>query len=199
MKNKNIVEKYFNQKDFSIIEIVLAIIAVVSLIVATVVQGGGPIGLPVLLACIVAFCICRSFKIKDSEIEEILRKTIQDNKIDCSENDIQCYDLKSAVIKKRKDGKFISPNYYITNIVFAAEETVFNIYVIDLIEQSVENLSRRVDLNKAIILTEEMIKTRAGNAKVFYLEIEGGCVIPVELNDFVASQLIQKVCDRHKK
>jgi hypothetical protein len=62
MKNKNIVEKYFNQKDFSIIEIVWIIIAVVSLIVATVVQGGGPIGLPVLLACIVAFC-CTPFRV----------------------------------------------------------------------------------------------------------------------------------------
>ena len=199
MKNKNIVEKYFNQKDFSIIEIVLAIIAVVSLIVATVVQGGGPIGLPVLLACIVAFCICRSFKIKDSEIEEVLRKIIQDNKIDCSENDIQCYDLKSAVIKKRKDGKFISPNYYITAIVFFAEETIFNIYVIDLIKQSAEKLSYRVDTDKAIILTEETIKTRAGFAKVSWLEIEGDGVIFVESNDYKASQLIQKVCDRHKK
>jgi hypothetical protein len=199
MKNKNIVEKYFNQKDFSIIEIVWIIIAVVSLIVATVVQGGGPIGLPVLLACIVAFCVCRSFKIKDSEIEEVLRKIIQDNKIDCSENDIQCYDLKIAVIKKRKDGKFISPNYYITDIVFFAEETIFNIYVIDLIKQSAEKLSHRVGINKSIVLTEEIIKTRAGFAKVSYLKMEGGCVIPVELNDYKASQLIQKVCDRHKK
>lgn len=199
MKNKNSAEKYFNQKDFSIIEIVLIILSVVSLIAAAVIQGGGPIGLPVLLVCIVAFCICRSFKIKDSEIEEILRKTIQDNKIDCSENDIQCYDLKSAVIKKRKDGKFISPNYYITDIVFSAEETIFNIYVIDLIKQSAEKLSHRVGINKSIVLMEETIKTRAGFAKVSWLEIEGDGVIFVESNDYKASQLIQKVCDRHKK
>ena len=32
MKNKNSVEQYFNQKDFSILEIVLIIIAVISLI-----------------------------------------------------------------------------------------------------------------------------------------------------------------------
>ena len=132
-------------------------------------------------------------------IEEVLRKIIQDNKIDCSENDIQCYDLKSAVIKKRKDGKFISPNYYITDISFSPKETIFNIYVIDLIKQSAEKRSDRVSLDKHIILTEETIKTRAGFAKVSWLEIEGDGVIFVESNDYKASQLIQKVCDRHKK
>ena len=57
---KNNAEKYFYQKDFSILEIILLIIAIVSLIVATFVQGGGPIGLLVLLVCIVAFFICYS-------------------------------------------------------------------------------------------------------------------------------------------
>mgnify|MGYP003303909995 CR=1 FL=1 len=199
MKNKNSAEKYFNQKDFSIIEIVLIIISVVSLIIAAVVQGGGPIGLPILLACIVGFCICRSFKIKDSEIEETLEKIIQDNKIECSENAIQCYDLKGAIIKKRKDGKFISPNYYITDISFSSEETIFDICVIDLIKQSAEKLSHKVDLKKSIILTEETVKTRAGVVKASYLKVDGGTVIPVALNDYKASQVIQKVCERHKK
>ncbi len=198
MKNENSVEKYFSQKDFSVIEVVLIIISIISFVVAAVVQGGGPIGLPVLLICLVAFCICRSFKIKDAEIEEILRKIMQDNKIECSENSIQCFDLKGAVIKKRKDGKFISPNYYITDISFFPKETIFNIYVIDLIKQSAEKRSDRVSLDKHIILTEETIKTSAGFAKTSYLEIDGG-VIPVVLNDYRASQLIQKVCDRHKK
>lgn len=199
MKNKNSAEKYFYQKDFSAIEIVLIIIAVLSLVVATVVQGGGPVGLPILLVCIVAFCICRSFKIKDAEIDETLRKIMQDNKIECSENSIQCYALRSTVIKKRKDGKFVSPNYYITDITFFADGTVLDVCVIDLIKQSAEKLSHKVELKKSIILTEETVKTRAGSAKAPYLEIDGGTIIPVALNDYNASQLIQKVCERHKK
>lgn len=74
MKNKNTVEQYFYQKDFSILEVVLLIIAIISLIVATFVQGGGPIGFPALLICIVVFCIYRSFKIKDAEIDRTLKK-----------------------------------------------------------------------------------------------------------------------------
>ena len=199
MKTQNSVEKYFYQKDLSVIEVVLIIIAVLSLIVATVVQGGGPVGLPVLLVCIVAFCICRSFKIKDAEIDETLRKIMQEQKIECSEKSVQCYDLKNAVIKKRKDGKFISPNYYITDISFSSEETIFDICVIDLVKQSAKKLSYRVDLKKSIILTEETVKTRAGVVKASYLKVDGGTVIPVALNDYKASQVIQKVCERHKK
>ena len=41
MKSKSIVEKYFHQKDFSIAEIIVLILAVASAIVAIFVQGGG--------------------------------------------------------------------------------------------------------------------------------------------------------------
>ena len=199
MKNKNSVKQYFHQKDFSFLDIVLIIIAIVSLIVATFIQGGGPIGLPALLVCVVLFCICRSFKIKDSEIEQTLKKIIQDNKIECSESTIECYELKNTAIKKRKDGKFISPIYYITNIVFSPEDTIFKIYVIDLIKQSVEMVCRSVNCNEPIILTEETIKTGAGFAKVSHLETDNGCVIPVALNDYETSQLVEKVCNRHNQ
>ncbi|MBQ7969205.1 MAG: hypothetical protein IJ292_05220 [Clostridia bacterium] len=198
MKNKNDAEKYFHQKDFSISEIILLIIAIVSLIVMTFIQGGGPVGLPVLLVCIVAFFIRDSFKIKDNEIEQVLKKLMQDNKVKYSESAIECYELKNTAIKKRKDGKFISPNYFITDITFAPEYTLFNIYIIDLIEQSVETVFHRINCNEKITLTEETIKCNAGFVKMSYLKFENGCVIPVTLNDYRSSQLLQKICDRHK-
>ncbi len=198
MKNRNRVEQYFYQKDFSIVEIIVLILAIISLIVATFVQGGGPIGLPAFLICIIVFCIYRSFKIKDAEIDQTLKRIMQDNKIECSENGIQCYELKGTVIKKRKDGKFISPNYYITNIVFSSEDTLFNIYIIDLIKRSVETVSCSVKCTEKITLTEETIKTSAGLAKVAHLEIEDTCVIPVTLNEYKTSQLVQNICDIHK-
>lgn len=54
MKGKNIVEKYFHQKDFSTAEIIVLILAVASAIVAIFIQGGGPIG----LACIACLHLC---------------------------------------------------------------------------------------------------------------------------------------------
>ena len=136
MKNKNSMEQYFHQKNFTVLDIILLIISVASLIIAIFVRGGGPIGLPILLVCVVIFFISRSFKIKDDEIEHTIKKLIQDNKVKYSENAIESYELKNTVVKKRKDGKFISPNYYITDIVFSSEYTTFNVYIIDLIKKS---------------------------------------------------------------
>jgi len=199
MKNKNRVEQYFYQKDFSILEIVLLIIAIVSLIVATFIQGGGPIGLPILLICIVVFCICRSLKIKDAEIDQILKKIIQDNQIMYSDSTIVGYDLKNTVVKKRKDGKPISPNYYVTDIIIASDgDTVFNIYIIDLINSSVKMISHSIPGNEEVTLTEETIKTNIGSIKVSYLKINSSCMIPATLNDYKSSQLVQKICDSHK-
>ena len=198
MKNKNNAEKYFHQKDFSILEIILLIIAIVSVFVATFIQGGGPVGLPILLVCIVAYFILHSLKIKDNEVEQILKKLMQDNKVKYSESAIECYELKNTATKKRKDGKIISPKYFITDITFAPEYTLFNIYIINLIEQSVEKVSHRVNCNEKIALTEETIKTNAGFVKMSHLEIDKGCVIPVPLNDYKSSQLLQRIYDRHK-
>ncbi len=198
MKNRNSVERYFNQKEFSILEIVLIIIAFVSLMIATFVQGGGPIGLPASLICMIVFCIYRSFKIKDAEIDQTLKRIIQDNKIECSENSIQCFELKGTVTKKRKDGKLISPNYYITNIIFSSEETLFHIYIIDLIKQSVETVSHSIKCTEKITLIEERIKTNSGLAHETHLETDDAFIIPVTLNEYRTSQLVQKVCEIHK-
>ncbi len=200
MKSKNEAKQYFYQKNFSIFEIILIILMVVSAIVATFIQGGGPIGLPILLVCIVAFCICRSRKIKDESMEQILEKIIQDNQITYSDNTIVAYDLKNAIVKKRKDGKLISPNYYITDIITAADGVItFNSYTIDLINSSVKMTSHSVTDNEEIILIEETIKTNVGSAKMSYLKINSSCMIPVTLNDYKASKVVENICNRHEK
>ena len=197
MKNNNSVEKYFYQKNFSLLEIILIIISVISLIVATFVRGGGPVGLPLLLACVVTFFTYRSFKIKDNEIDHTLKKILLDNNISYSENTIECYELKNTVTKKRNDGKIISPNYYITEIIFSSEYTIFNIYIIDLFKQSVEKISHSVNCNESVTLIDETVKTCAGSVKMSYLKIKNDHLIPVSQNDYKSSQLLQKICDRH--
>ena len=200
MKSKNKAEQYFHQKDFSVLEIILLILSVVSAIVATFIQGGGPIGLPILLICIVAFCICRSLKIKDTEIDQILKKIMQDNQITYSDSTIVGYDLKATVVKKRKDGKLISPNYYITDIITTSDEDhVFNIYAIDIINSSVKMISHRVNGTEEVALIEETVKTNIGSAKMSYLKINSDCIIPVMLNDYKASQVVENICNRNEK
>lgn len=200
MKSKNKAEQYFHQKDFSVLEIILLILAVVSAIVSTFIQGGGPIGLPILLICIVAFCICRSLKIKDTEIDQILKKIMQDNQITYSDSTIAGYDLKNTVVKKRKDGKLISPNYYITDITTTSDgDIVFNSCAINLINFSVKMISHSVNSTEDVDLIEETIKTNIGSAKMSYLKINCSCIIPVTLNDYKSSQIVENICKRYEK
>lgn len=196
MKGKNIVEKYFHQKDFSIAEIIVLILAVASAIVAIFVQGGGPIGLPALLVCICAFSIIHSKKIKDDEIEQIIKKIKDDNQIPDSDYTIVGYELKNMLVRKRKDGKLISPDYYITEIRTSADGSmIFNVYAINLIDSSVKMTSHSVSGNSKVTLVEETVKTSKGPAKMSYLKIDENCTIPVTLNDYKSSQLIESICN----
>lgn len=198
MKSKNRVQQYFYQKDLSVAEIISLSLAAFSLLAATFVTGGGPVGLPALVICIVAFCVFRSLKVKDSEIDEALKKILSDNQIKCTESTIEGYDLKDTVVKRRKNGKIISPRYYITDIVSSTESTVLNVYEIDLINSTVNKRSYDLDRSKKIILTEETVKTPAGTVQASYLNIDGECLIPVALNDYRSSQLVQEICDTHR-
>ena len=195
MKGKNIVEKYFHQKDFSIAEIIVLILAVASAIVAIFVQGGGPIGLPALLVLICAFSIIHSKKIKD-EIEQIIKKIKEDNQIPDSDYTIEGYELKNTAVRKRKDGKLISPDYYITEIRTSTDGSmIFNVYAINLIDSSVKMTSHSVGDTDKVTVVEETVKTGKGPAKMSYLRIDENCMVPVTLNDYKSSQLIESICN----
>lgn len=196
MKGKNIVEKYFHQKDFSIAEIIVLILAVASAIVAIFVGGGGPIGLPALLVCICAFSIIHSKKIKDDEIEQIIKKIKEDNQIPDSDYTIAGYELKNTAVRKRKDGKLISPDYYITEIRTSIDGSmIFNVYAINLIDSSVKMTSHSVGGTDKVTVVEETVKTGKGPAKMSYLRIDENCIVPVTLNDYKSSQLIESICN----
>lgn len=200
MKSKNLADKYFHQKDFSVLDIFLLILALVSVIVAIFIPGGMPIGLPVLFICVFAFCVVRSQIIKDSEIDQILENIIQNNQIPLSDSTIVGFDLKSTVVKKRKDGKLVSPYYYITNVLeFSSTGFVLNIYVVDIINSSVKMFTQTINDTEKSTLIEETIKTNAGDAKISYLKVNDNCIIPVTINDFKTSQVVDMICNRNEK
>ena len=196
MKSKNIVEKYFHQKAFSIAEIIVLILAVASAIVAIFVQGGGPIGLPALLVLICAFSIIHSKKIKDDEIEQIIKKIKEDNQIPDSDYTIEGYELKNTAVRKRKDGKLISPDYYVTEIRTSTDGCmIFIVYAINLIDSSVKMTSHSVGGTDKVTVVEETVKTGKGPAKMSYLRLDENCTIPVTLNDYKSSHLIESICN----
>ncbi|MBQ7397682.1 MAG: hypothetical protein IJW09_02505 [Clostridia bacterium] len=200
MKNNNRVEKYFNQKNFSVAEWIFLAVAIVAGFVATFIWGGGPIGTPVMLIGIIGFTTCRSFKVKDAEVDRLLENILEEKQVERTENTLVGYDLNHTVLKKRKDGKVISPKYYVTNITFTSSETILQVNVIDLISVSVEKERITVDERKSVEVVEENIKTLVGPRKMTYIKIEDNDMhIPVTLTDYQSSQLMEKFCSRHVK
>ena len=200
MKNNNRVEKYFNQKNFSVAEWIFLAVAIVAGFVATFIWGGGPIGTPMMLIGIIGFTTCRSFKVKDAEVDRLLENILEEKQVERTENTLVGYDLNHTVLKKRKDGKVISPKYYVTNITFTSSETILQVNVIDLISVSVEKERITVDERKSVEVVEENIKTLVGPRKMTYIKIEDNDMhIPVTLTDYQSSQLMEKICSRHVK
>lgn len=58
--------------------------------------------MPALLVCICAFSIIHSKKIKDDEIEQIIKKIKEDNQIPDSDYTIEGYELKTQQSEKEK-------------------------------------------------------------------------------------------------
>lgn len=198
MKNKNSVSKYFTQKELSVFEILLLIFSLISAVVAIFVTGGGPIGIPLFFVCITGFAILRSQKIKDDEIDQAIKSIVDGNNIELTENTLSAYDLRNTKAKKKKSGKIISSKYCITNIVTApGKDTVLNIHLIDLIAQSVEKVSYNIKHGEAVSIAEETIDTNLGSKKVSFLTVEGlDQRIPVEADDYRASQLLEELCGK---
>ncbi len=198
---KNNAEQYFKQKDFTVIELLLLALAIISGIVATFVDGGIPMGLPVLLVAVIGFYICRSLKIKDAVIDEILEKIIKENQIELSDQTMVGFDLKDTIVKKRKDGKIISPKYYITNVSFVSpEETVFSVCRIDIITSSVKKDLHTVRSDDEIVVVEETINTPFGHKTLKHLKIgSSDNLIPITLSDYKSSEFIEQICNRNEK
>ena len=200
-KNKNVADQYFKQNGFSIAEVVLIILIVVSAIAATFIRGGLPIGLPILIISISGFILVRSSKVKDEEIDALLAKLLTENNIHCTDNTFVGYELKNTAVKKRKDGKIISPKYYVTSVEFSlSEEIVFYVNAVDLINLDVTKDFYTVKSKDGVSLSEESVHTPVGIKKSTYLNIDG-CEypIPVDLRDYNSSQLIEKICSVYEK
>ena len=104
-------------------------------------------------------------------------------------------------MKKRKDGKIISPKYYVTSVEFSlSEEIVFYVNSVDLINLDVTNDFYTVKSKDGVSLSEESVHTPVGIKKATYLNIDG-CEypIPVDLRDYNSSQLIEKICSVYEK
>ena len=194
MKKSNI-EKYFTQKNWTLLEILCIIIGTAALIVGTFVWGGGPIGLPLFAFSLLILICVRSSKIKGSYIDRELQKLIDENEIiSHGKNVIKSFDLKKGKVIREK-GKCRSNIYVVSVFDFQGETVNISVYRIDLLSQSIKKEFYTVECEERVILREESVSISGVSKNVNYLVCdEFSSDIPVQTNDINASEIIQKIC-----
>ncbi len=191
---KNTIEKYFTQKNFSVLEIICVVAMLVGFILFMWVWGGGPIGVPMFAAAGMILIFSRSTRAKHKDIDDEIAQLIDENRINTdTQSSIQCFDMGAAPVIKGKDGKCRSPHFYITNFAFGENETQINTYAFDLVARKVE--AREYLLKKDAVVTLVEKKSGYAGKKALYLHSDAfDSDIPVAADDVVSEGLVAKVC-----
>lgn len=195
---KSIIEKYFKQKSWSLFEILMIIVIVISAVIATFVWGGGPIGFPLLTTAIIALAVSKSTKIKDSDFDlELNKLVVKQVEMLEEKNAIKCFDLQIQPRVKGKDGKIRSTSYVISTFVWNDASIQLTIYLFDLLSDNCREEVYTIDYQKEkFFLKEESTIIDGVLKQLQYLE----CVsiplrIPVNTNELDVCHIIEKLCE----
>ncbi len=198
MKNKNYVEKYFTQKSWTVLEIILLVITIISAIVFSFVWGGGPIGLPVFMVALVCLIVSKSSKTKAVEVDNAKAKLLSDLNIEkSSKNCIEMYDPNAKYAKIGKDKALRSSEYILSVFDFKKENTEINVYRLDLLNKESKKETFILTPDAKAELTEEVLLIGGVRKTVQFLTCPSvGMKIPVTTNDIDASNIVNKICNR---
>ena len=198
---KSIAQKYFEQRQWSILEIIMVIVIIISAIVATFVWGGGPIGLPLLVISIGVLIFLKSTKIKDDEIDDELNKLLANNfEVIDSKKTIKCFELNGNPVVKGKDGQMRSSVCVVSVFLFNAETTQITSYTFDLLSENVTQKTYTIFGDMKVYLQDKTISVLGADKQVQYLECgDVSMSIPVNTNDIDTHSIVEKLCNDEKK
>ena len=197
---KSIVEKYFTQSNWTIAEIISVIVVVLSLIVAIFVRGGGPIGFPLAVVSIIVLIICRTTKIKDAEIDDLVNKIVED-KVEVKEPKqvISTFDFRGCKVKKGRDGKVRSTKYVISCFSLNPCSVEINAYNIDLVSGEVENVRYSIPRDENILLVEKRVAIGGAKKTIQIIENKASNLsLPVNTDDMNAYRIVEEICANGK-
>ena len=191
---KNNIEKYFNQKSISVLDIVFIILIIVSSILFIFVNGIGMIGLGLVLVSVAGLFVARSFRIKESAVDEKLQELILRLDLKGGET-IGTYDLKYTALRG-KDGKFRSECYVISEYDFSEDLLKIGVYRIYLTDEAITEKHYKIQKSDKITLVEELVSTMNANKQILSLsaDVFAGETVPVVTSDVDSAKLVEKVC-----
>ena len=196
MKNK-IAQKYFAQKKFSVVDFICIAVAIVAAIVATFVWGGGPIGIPLLALSLIVLVFSRSTRVKDSEIDRIVKKMFSENCGELEENKLICtFYLSKESALKGKDGKIRSPQYVVSYYETVESGTNITVFYFNLIENTLVKENFFANDGTKLFLEESTVILSSWRKKMYFLSSnEQGFSIPVSVDDIGSARILEKLCN----
>ncbi len=196
MKNKNYVEKYFTQKDWTVLEIICVVALVIGAFLLLFIYGDGPIGLGLVLTGSFTLIISKSSKTKAAEVDSVKNKLLEGEKLERSpKNCIEVYDPNAKYTRIGKDKALRSSEYIVSVFDLKKENTEINVYRFDLLAKASGKETFILSPEDKSELTEEVILIGGVRKTVQFLICPSlGMKIPVTANDIDAINIVNKVC-----
>lgn len=197
MKKQSTFEKYFSQKRFTAVEIILIVLCVMSFAFALV-RGGGPYGLTSGFIILLPLMFLLSNKIQDEEVDDAIARIVLENGIDLAKpNVFSLFDLRAEKMKKGRDGKFRSEKYVILELTPKAGGNLLVVcYYINVVKNEIVRKEYFIDAENSLELREELERDSFGIRHYNYifsdLFPEG---IPYPYNEYKSSELIKSVLE----
>ena len=193
---KDLAQKYFEQKNWTVLELILLGVAIIAAGIITFAWHGIPIGTPIFAVAVSALVFLKTQKIKDSEIDSVLNKWVAENiENDVLKKCIQGFDLQAQPIKKGKDSKTRSPIYTVTFVEFAKENANLTCWRFDLIQKHIIKENYTIVAGTDISLIEKSITVSGAKKELSFLKSEFfTSEIPVDINDITVDNIVKRLC-----
>lgn len=147
---------------------------------------------------IIVLIICRTTKIKDAEIDDLVNKIVED-KVEVKEPKqvISTFDFRGCKVKKGRDGKVRSTKYVISCFSLNPCSVEINAYNIDLVSGEVENVRYSIPRDESILLVEK--RGAIGGKTIQIIENKASNLsLPVNTDDMNAYRIVEEICANEK-
>lgn len=192
------VEKYFTQKEWTVIEIICVAFIIIGAILFTFVWNAGPIGIAIFLVALVVLLISKSSKIKAADVDAAKAKLLSDEIINRNSNNcIEMYDPLAEYTKIGKDKVLRSTEYVVSVFDFKNDSTDIHVTRADLLQGSIEREVFTVTSRDVPELTDEVFTIGGVRKTVQFIKCPPlRLSIPVTTNDIDSSSIVEKLCKK---
>lgn len=155
-KDVNIVEKYFNQINFLIFDVIAIIVAAVGVIMMFLGLGLSFIAIPIILVGALIKLGALMFEIKDSDFLDLVNHLKEIADIDYREKVcFEQYDIPQAPIRQGRDHLYRSNHLTVSLFSFDKKYCIIELYDLYIKEDTFEKNEYKIPLSTKVEVTSE--------------------------------------------